>query len=51
MSIRVAEQQKLVFCAFTPEERRQLMQLLLDDDAKSSDALGDTKGSGNGSSS
>jgi hypothetical protein len=41
--------------AFAQEERSQLLQLLLDDDAKPADAQGDSsdsgKGSGNGSNS
>jgi hypothetical protein len=45
----------LVLSAFAQEERSQLLQLLLDDDAKPADAQGDSsdsgKGSGNGSSS
>jgi hypothetical protein len=44
-----------VLGAFAQEERSQLLQLLLDDDAKPADAQGDSsdssKGSGNGSNS
>jgi hypothetical protein len=45
----------LVLGAFAQEKRSQLLQLLLDDDAKPADAQGDSsdssKGSGNGSNS
>jgi hypothetical protein len=55
-SMRVANLSKsLVLGAFAQEERSQLLQLLLDDDAKPTDAQGDrndsSKGSGNGSNS